>query len=157
MQQGIEAAPHRLYGPIAEVVQDRLINYLGVADMAILAGEVRPGGTAERQIREGVALAKAVLAMPPQSAVSSQDTPPPPRPEPRVWREGDPEPEDVTAVIGERTGRTYRKGAIDGQPFGWIWPIPGGGWSTWSTLLATELRATEVLPSVSTDPGGGDR
>jgi hypothetical protein len=154
MQKGIEAAPHRLYGPIAEVVQDRLINYLRVADMAILAGEIRPGGTAERQIREGVALAKAVLAMPPLSPVSSPDTPPPPRPEPRVWRHGVHYDVDTTVVelVGEKTGRNWKR--LPDRRF--MWESPGLVCGIGS-LLADEGRVTEVLPSVSTDPDGRDR
>jgi hypothetical protein len=69
MNDAIEAAPHRLYGPLAFLAQDRLMNAQRVADMAALAGEIREGGTAERQIREGVALAKAVLATPSPAAL----------------------------------------------------------------------------------------
>lgn len=74
MNDAIEAAPHRLYGPLAFLAQDRLMNAQRVADMAALAGEIREGGTAERQIREGVALAKAVMATPSPAALPVLNT-----------------------------------------------------------------------------------
>lgn len=74
MNEAVDAAPHRFYGPIALLMQDRLMNAQRVADMAALAGEIREGGTAERQIREGVALAKAVMATPSPAALPYLDT-----------------------------------------------------------------------------------
>lgn len=76
--------------------------------------------------------------------------------EPLVWQEGDPEPEGVTEVIGRRTGRHWHRG-FDPHTNSGRW-ISGAttGWCAWSTLLMSELRATEVLhptaPQATAEP-----
>jgi hypothetical protein len=65
IRKASDAAPHRLYGPIATLVQDALAHAENLAGFALVPGAIKPGGTAERDINGGIALAKAVLAMPP--------------------------------------------------------------------------------------------
>jgi hypothetical protein len=78
--------------------------------------------------------------------VSSQDTPPPPRPKPRVWRDR----EDDRWEEGDEGH--LRLAEQNGQPvtFHRPWCPRGEIESLWGPL-------TEVLPSVSTDPDGRDR